>query len=237
MKKLLILATVLLTAAGANAQLLTSAAATDNSEKTVKPYSRLGAGYDIWNLSPKGGDGTSYDGFYVDWVIMGMPLSNTMPLYMEFGIRFNAEYYSNKNDYAKSNASFYTVGIPLNFTYRLPLGNSGLKLSPFVGLNFKVHASGTNKVTTKETKQSTIGQGTRFETTSTKEVDKTTEYNMFSKDDMGDGALKRFQMGWQIGANLDIKAFTISFSYGTDFVKIAEKTNTSNLTVGVGFNF
>ena len=44
-------------------------------------------------------------------------------------------------------------------------------------------------------------------------------------------------MGWQIGAGLNYKQFYVGLGYELDFIKIAEKVNTSNFYVGVGYNF
>lgn len=196
-------------------------------ESAEENYGRIGVGYDQWSTSIKGYDGTNYNGFYVDWVILGTPLAGD--LYVEGGIRFNYELKSEKNDGITTKLDMFTVGIPLNLTYRFEFGNSGVRLSPFAGINFKVHAFG-------EMKQSwTTTQSYNYIGTQTYKHSETT--NLFSKDDMGDAKYKRFQMGWQVGVNLELKKFYITFSYGTDFIKIAEQVNTSNLTLGVGFTY
>lgn len=226
------------TTAYATSQTITDTTSDKNSaERIIKSYSRYSAGYDNFHVSAAGSDGTGYDGFYVEWVIQGTPLSKTSPLFLEWGLRFNGEYYSDSAEKSKQSTNVYTVGIPLNITYHFSLGDTGAKLAPYAGVNFKVHVSGESKYTYKTLLTTTVGEGTRFETTSTKEIDKTDTLNLFSKDDMGEGAWKRFQMGWQIGVNLEIKRFVIGLGYGTDFVKLAKRTNTSNFTVGIGINF
>lgn len=240
MKKSLFIAAVMLvgTTAYATSQTITDATTDQNSAKSIiHSYSRYAAGYDNFHISAAGSDGIGYDGFYVEWVILGTPLSKTSPLFLEFGLRFNGEYYKDSTEKTQQSVSLYTLGIPLNITYRFSLGDTGAKLAPYAGINFKVHVSGENKYTYKTLHTSTAFEGTKFETTSTKEIDKTDTWNLFSKDDMGEGAWKRFQMGWQVGVNIEIKRFIIGLGYGTDFVKLAKKTNTSNFTVGVGINF
>lgn len=54
---------------------------------------------------------------------------------------------------------------------------------------------------------------------------------------MGDYAWNRCQVGWQIGATLDISKFNVGISYALDFNKLAEETKTSKLAVTVGCNF
>ena len=64
------------------------------------------------------------------------------------------------------------------------------------------------------------------------------KYNMFDKDDVGkDGQWKRFQLGWHIGVGATYKAFYLGLSYGTDFMELAKKLNTSTFKIGVGYNF
>lgn len=207
--------------------------------KAVEKYSRLNFGYDLWTISASGSDGTGYNGFYIDWVIQGTPLSRTIPLYLEWGLRFNAEFYSKDENGFKTTANNMAIAVPLNLTYRLPLGDSGVKLSPYAGINFKVNVSGKQTSEYQVEEEHRGFEGTRHEFTYTTNSNQKIERNPYSKDDMGssDATFKRFQMGWQIGANLDIKKFTIGLSYGTDFIQIAKKVNTSTFTVGIGFNF
>lgn len=222
MKKILILAAASLLALGATAG---------------ENYGRIGVGYDKWHQSSKYMNGSDYNGFYVDWTFVGIPVVENLPLCVEAGIRFNYEYNKsevNKTDYK---TTFMTVGIPVNLTYRFEIANSGVRISPYAGINFKVHALGEQKYTVEEPHTTTIGAGTRFETTTTSTIKSKKTINIFDKDKNGGIKYNRFQMGWQVGVNLEFKKFYVSFGYGTDFIKIAENINTSNLTVGIGFSY
>ena len=62
--------------------------------------------------------------------------------------------------------------------------------------------------------------------------------NIFDEDEMGDdGVFKRFQIGWQIGATLNIDKFNVGLSYGTDFMEISKNVDTKTFKVSLGINF
>lgn len=61
--------------------------------------------------------------------------------------------------------------------------------------------------------------------------------SFFDKDDMDGDEWKRFQLGWHIGAGFNYNQFYVGLSYGTDFIKIAEKVNTGTFSLGIGYNF
>ena len=65
---------------------------------------------------------------------------------------------------------------------------------------------------------------------------KSESYNVFDDDDMGD-AWKRFQLGWQIGATLNINQYNVGLSYGADLMELAKKTDTKTFKISVGVNF
>ncbi len=48
---------------------------------------------------------------------------------------------------------------------------------------------------------------------------------------------KCFQMGWQIGAGVNLKAWYVGLEYELDFIKMIKKVNTSALSVKFGYNF
>lgn len=222
---------------------LTTAMVGDNSSSSTgkaadDSYGRFNFGYSLWTASPSGGEGTGYNGFFIDWVIAGVNISNGTPLFAEFGVKMDYNFWKEDtgSDKYKNSASYMAVSIPVNLTYRLPLGDGGVKLSPFAGINLKFNVTGESKREYPEEHTSTIGTG-RYQSTYTSTIQKKVTTNWFDSEDMNDHPYKRFQLGWQIGANLDIKKFTIGLSYGTDFIKIAEKVNTSTFNVGIGFNY
>ena len=61
--------------------------------------------------------------------------------------------------------------------------------------------------------------------------------NLFSSDDMGDNHLRRFQMGWHAGVNMEYNNVVLGLSYGTDFVKLHKNLGSSNFLVSLGYRF
>lgn len=49
--------------------------------------------------------------------------------------------------------------------------------------------------------------------------------------------VKRFQIGWNIGARLGFKNFTIGFRYTKDMTDIVKECDSSALTASIGFTF
>lgn len=103
--------------------------------------------------------------------------------------------------------TYGNIAVPVNIAYKFTLNNPDLSIVPYTGINFKVNLIGK------------------------------TSYDGDDYDWYSDGDMKRFQMGWQIGAGLNYKQFYVGLGYELDFIKIAEKVNTSNFYVGVGYNF
>lgn len=194
--------------------------------KKTDSYSRIYVGYNPMTVS------TDYEG--VDDVTLhgvsfgytrGISLSKSLPMFLEVGgkVAFNFKKDSDDDDYEsiETKQKALSVSVPVNFTYKLSFGDGNISLSPFFGLTFK------GNVLAKETEEVTYNHRTEKET-----------YDYFDKDDVGkDGQWKRFQAGWQIGANLDIKQFSLGFHYGSDFNEICKKTTTSNWAVTLGYNF
>lgn len=166
------------------------------------PYNRVTVDYVNRSLSGGGENLGSTNGVALDY-IHGFSISGTMPLFFETGVGADYGVYS-EDDFSLSILSF---AIPANISYKLQFTDA-MSLQPYVGLNFKVNASGKMK---------------------------------YDGEDWGDvfsdGDWKRFQMGWHIGAGMNFNKFYVGLSYGTDFIKIVEKTNTGTFKIGVGVNF
>lgn len=97
--------------------------------------------------------------------------------------------------------------IPVNYSYRFFFNNRKFSVSPFVGLNFDIHLA-----------SSFSGYDG--------------SYDLFEYDDT-----HRFQMGWRLGANLDLRKFYVGLSYGTDFWGVMDGTSSGTFSVGLGFVF
>lgn len=111
--------------------------------------------------------------------------------------------------------------IPVNVVYGVKI-NDMLTIKPYTGIYLKVNLMGKDKETE--------------EYNGKKEEDKT---NLFDKDEVGgeDYTWNRCQVGWQIGATLDINQFNVGIGYALDFNELAKETKTSKFAVTVGYNF
>lgn len=245
MKKILLVAAAAAIAVSANAQFTSGGATAEpaqgnygsladqmrkgnsqsfNYNEPAEYKGRFNLGYNMWSTMPDEGDGVSYNGFYLEW-LAAISCSQSIPLYFDFGINFNYDYYSDEDKFIKS-SNLFQLAIPLQVEYRLPVGNS-FHISPYLGLVARINIFGDGK-------HKVANVNNRGKVTYTEK-----SVNYFDKDDMGgsDFTWKRFQLGWNIGVNLDIKKFTIGLSYGTDFMEISKKCKSSTFKVGIGFNY
>ena len=112
------------------------------------------------------------------------------------------------------------LAVPVNVAYQFAVGEN-FTIEPFVGLNLKFNALADLKFT------------------ETYDGDEESEsISMFDKDLDKDARWKRFQLGWHVGANLLLQnKYYLNLQYGTDFMAICKKTNTSTFSVGLGLNF
>lgn len=110
----------------------------------------------------------------------------------------------------KSGVDFqdFIFEIPVNYTYRFFFNNRKFAISPFVGLNFNIHMAASFSGYDGDS------------------------YDIFEYDDT-----HRFQMGWKIGANFDMRKFYIGLSYGTDFWGVMDETTSGTFNLGLGFVF
>lgn len=214
-----------------------ASSATPRRTVTISPYDRVSVSYVNTKLAndAKGADDISLNGVGFDY-IHGFSLSKSFPLYLETGVKATLSFFSREdcewcniwNDDAddkdyKTTFQTLSAAIPVNLAYKFTLSNGDVSIVPYLGLNFKLNLMAKGK----EVYDPEYG-------------DKDTEkYDMFDKKDMGDkdACFKRFQMGWHIGAGLNYRQLYIGLSYGTDFMELCKKVNTSTFSVNVGYNF
>lgn len=131
----------------------------------------------------------------------------------------------------KANFSMLQLNIPINFGYRFSI-NENLSINPYIGLNLKFN------LLAKCSLDSKANDDDEFNNLASDMIsDSGDDVDYFSKDDLGDYAWKRFQIGWHIGAGVNYKAAYFGLNYGTDFNKIAKETNSSNLYLTLGYQF
>lgn len=212
--------------------------------KDNKNYSRIYIGYNPTTISydVKGVDNTTLNGFTFGYT-KGISLSKNLPIFLEVGARFNFgfksengsdedddDYYSTRlsydydddYDYEDDEETFKTTTaslvVPINVAYKLTFAGGDFSVSPFLGITLKGNILGKEKYEYGDDKET---------------------IDFFDKKDMEgkEYTWNRFQAGWQIGANLDYKALSLGFHYGSDFNEIAKKTNTKNWAINIGYKF
>ena len=154
----------------------------------------------------------------------GISLSQNMPLFLETGARFTYGFKSqtlsseDEEDDETVDTKAMNIVVPINLSYKFSFSESDFSVSPFVGVTLKGNVLGKQKWS---------------------DEDDSFDCDFFDKEDMGgkDYTWKRFQVGWQIGANVDYKSLSVGMHYGSDFSELAKKTNSSNWAITLGYSF
>lgn len=216
-----------------------ASSATPRRTVAISPYDRVSVSYVNTKLAndAKGADDISLNGVGLDY-IHGFSLSNSFPLYLETGVKATLSFFSREDcrwankwnedaDDKDFKTTFQTLSaaIPVNLAYKFTLTNGEVSIVPYLGLNFKLNLMANGKEV--------------YDPDSEYGDKDTKKYDMFDKKDMEDkdACFKRFQMGWHIGAGLNYRQLYIGLSYGTDFMELCKKVNTSTFSVNVGYNF
>ncbi|MCM1070983.1 MAG: porin family protein [[Clostridium] fimetarium] len=204
--------------------------------KDTNPYDRLSISYqnEKYSIDRKNADDYSTNGIAIDY-LHGFSVSKTLPIFIETGIGANFGFYNDSETFDEGSTYEYehkistktiNLAIPVNVAYKFGINND-FAITPYLGLNFKlnVFSETTNK---REYADEDVQE----------DYGSTHTNNNFDKKDVGkDYTWNRFQLGWHIGVGIDYKALYVGLTYGTDFMEIAKKVNTSTFKIGVGFNF
>lgn len=108
-----------------------------SSSADTEDYNRIGVDFNSWNMSPKGGDGTSFSGVGVNY-IHGFSVSSDMPIFVETGAKFMAAFKS--EDGVKG--TYGNISVPVNIAYKFTFDNPDLSVVPYTGINFKLNLIG-----------------------------------------------------------------------------------------------
>ena len=197
--------------------------------KNTDGYSRIYFGYNPTSVSYDGKtDDSDVEDFTLNGIMFGytkgISLSQNMPLFLETGARFTYGFKSqtlsseDEEDDETVDTKAMNIVVPINLSYKFSFSESDFSVSPFVGVTLKGNVLGKQKWS---------------------DEDDDFEYDFFDKEDMGgkDNTWKRFQVGWQIGANVDYKSLSVGMHYGSDFSELAKKTNSSNWAITLGYSF
>lgn len=165
-----------------------------------------------------------------------------IPLFLEAGLGFlyssskyedsgTEEWYDEYYGYVEYDweenigIKFMSLYVPLNIGYKLSL-NESISVMPYLGLKarYNLNAKFLEEYTDNDETED-------YETDlfDTKEM----------KDNWGEDPFKakRFQLGWQIGADVEISNFILGVSYGSDLGEIMKdcKFKTTQLSLGLKF--
>ena len=200
-------------------------------------YGRTSYSYENINMSSKNDgislfgnkDNMGLNGFGLEQVV-GLPLSVSLPMYIETGLKFQAGWGKIKEENLgygeKCSVNLFRLNIPLRYIYHIRLAEN-FKLAPYLGVDFRFNLASRGRYN--------FYQGDN--------VIASERINYFSKDDMGDDRFNRFQFGWHVGLRFEMSFFDIFAMYCTDFTKLYndkvsnEKISTGNLAVGFGLTF
>jgi hypothetical protein len=227
MKKILLSVSLLATSLVASAQLAITSA--DNWSGVRLSYAPTTMKYDK-NL---GIDNVNLNGFAIEY-FKGISVVPNLPLLLEVGAGFEWLTHSNTESEsilgvevkAKESFNAFTVNVPINVGYKFSL-NENVALVPYIGLKARVGLSATNKLTVKAS----------YDGESEKESE---SFNQFSEDDMGKNTMKRFLLGWQIGATASYNQYIFGVNYGTCFTNEVYNNIDSRLgavTISAGYTF
>lgn len=153
----------------------------------------------------------------------GFSISNSYPMFIETGasiffgggtqnVTWEDYYYvyESTNSYLLAN-----LAVPVNFAYRFNI-NDFFAIKPYLGLNAKINIFGKSAI-----------------------ADTGNWVNLFSKDDMGEIAWNRFQLGWHVGIDFELTKVIIGLEFGTDFIPAMnyEKFKTNSMTFNLRFGY
>ena len=168
-------------------------------------------------------DAEDYNGFSVGYE-HAFKVAKKVPLFIQTGGSLNFARCSEdfSDEYEKDEYKTTTLGltIPVNLVYGVKI-NETLAIKPYTGFYFRVNLMSKTK--------NEFGPDGDTETE---------DWSNFDKDEVGeDGQWNRCQVGWQIGATLDISQFNVGIGYALDFNEISEKTKLGIFAVRLGYNF
>lgn len=214
----------------------TSESTTSTAEDTPSRINTLYLGYDLCTLRPKDAATFSLNGFVAGYSV-DFRITTHHPLYLGTGldVRFTTrdKTFHDTNTYdaikAKVSTHFLNFNVPINLSYRLPLSET-FNITPQLGLDFRVQAIG------KRTTTIFYPSGAHLPSANVSGFTPGS-VNLFSRNVLGEQALRRFQAGWHAALKLQYDQFVLGISYGTDFAKLRNELGSSNLLVNLGYVF
>ena len=218
MKKVFLTLAICLLTVASQAQIVSSRSRSITTQAADYPdYQRVHINYAPVDL---GGDYGKHSDYSLSGIELGYAkgtsISNTMPLYVEYGANLHYAWDSIDDEDETMTLSCLNLNVPVNLVYRYNIGN-GMYLAPYAGLHARVNILATEKYEDEY-------------------YDESKTINLFDKDDV-DYTAKRLQIGAQIGVGFDINNIHVGLGYVFDMTEFMKKTTTSGLRATVGFNF
>lgn len=166
------------------------------------------------------------NGFSVSYV-QAFKVAKNAPLFIETGAGINFARWSDSEDEVDFSANFLGLTIPVNVVYGVRI-NEKLAIKPYTGLYLRVNLMGKAKMSSDD----------EYTQEFIDEYMNGGDYNLFDDKEIDkEGVLNRCQVGWQIGATLDINKFNVGIGFALDFNELAKETRTSKFAATVGYNF
>lgn len=156
-------------------------------------------------------DNTSYNAISAGYS-MTYPIADA--LMIEGGLKAQWLFRSDSDNGHENKVNIVSAVIPINLVYTFVVTENVFSIDPYAGLFARGNIIG---------KQKFEGNSNSY------------DHNLFSDDDMGGNAYKRFQFGFQAGVRFRINdIFTVGGGYWMDFNKISENRNFQGFDLTLG---
>lgn len=252
--KFFAVAALMAVSTGASAQFTNGGSPSASSSVNTDGWSSF---YFQWNPSSLNSDNEHTDDQSFTGLTLGyskaINIMQTSPLYLEIGAALQYSFYTidpeDEDDYSidpededdyyyyyylspstRSGSSYYSddyyyydegdikwnmfsIKVPVSLTYDIQV-SEGVSIAPYGGLTARFNLFGSKKNGDSKSR------------------------DIFEKKVGKSYVAKRFQLGWQIGANVKFNhQWFLGVSYGTDFSEIAKKTKISTTSITAGLIF
>lgn len=211
MKKVIMLAAMAVLSIQAQAQIVSSRSSMTTRQvieepKTNKGWSTFGFEYNPSSFDPKHGDSESFTSLALTYT-NAIPLTQSFPLYLEWGIGGQYSFYSEDDFKIK----YVSLKVPVNLIYDFEIPNTSISIDPFLGLKLRGNIWGQAK------------------------EDGDDSIDLFDSDE-GDWKRFQIGWNIGVKAKFNNKFF-VGLSYGSDFSEMAEdmKINETSISLGIVF--
>ena len=185
-----------------------SAAPNANYNRIFFGYAQTHLSANDWYINKKD-ESASLHGFTTGWMYgINVTKGKCLPLYVEPGVAMNFGIGEAMTDKDK----MLSLEVPVNMTYRFKFPNTNIRISPYMGIHFKVNVLAMDE-----------------------EGDSYFDDKYYKNAD----AFNRFQMGMQLGANFEFNRFFVGLGWNYDFIPFYSrkdyKISTSGVRLKLGF--